>query len=101
MLKCIDCGHLFEEAKRYSEKVGEYWGSPYCEERSGCPLCLGAYDEAVACKICGSYEDVEDEEEYCEMCKEKILKRFNDFVSSNFTEKERRVLNELYDGKEI
>lgn len=65
MLKCIDCGHLFEEVKRYSEKVGECWGSPYYEERSGCPLCLGDYITVTPCKVCGEYTDGD----YCQECK--------------------------------
>lgn len=103
MLKCKDCEHLFEESEiaNWTEFIGERWGSPCFEEKTGCPICCGAYDEAVACKICGSYEGVEEDEEYCEECKEKVKKRFITFVYSNFTETERDLLNELYDGEKI
>lgn len=51
MLKCCDCGCVFDEddADKRSECVGEFWGSP-------------AYDSYLVCPDCGS-DDIEDYEE--------------------------------------
>ena len=49
MLKCFECGHIFEcgEEKRYTE--------PHGEEYLACPLCGGSYEETIACTRCGGY----------------------------------------------
>lgn len=103
MYKCMECEHLFEEGeqKTWKEDRGEFWGSPCYEEMSGCPLCDGEYDEAIPCKICGGYGEMEDEEEYCNECKKDVLKRFQTFINAEFTVEERRLLNELYDGEKL
>lgn len=99
MYKCMECGHLFEEGeqKTWEEERGEFWGSPASETMSGCPVCCGAYEEAVACKICGSYGGMETCEDYCNNCKKDVLRRFQLFVNSEFTEEERELLNVAYD----
>ena len=93
MLKCNECGHLFEEGEQAS------WVEPHGERLSGCPLCYGVYEIARPCKLCGDYGNTE--EDYCEDCKNDIKKRFSDFVEKEFTEEERELLNELYDGEWI
>lgn len=47
MLKCFECGHIFEHGKekRYTE--------PHGEEYLACPICGGAYEETVTCSMCG------------------------------------------------
>jgi hypothetical protein len=55
MYKCNNCGHVFDEPKRWSESRGEFWGSPCYEDMDGCPNCEESYDEAYECKICGEY----------------------------------------------
>lgn len=103
MYRCNECGNLFEEGEqaRWSESRGEFWGTPCSEEMSGCPLCKGAYEEIKPCKLCGSYEHIASGEEYCTDCKNDVLKRFQTFVNSEFTEEERELLNVLYEGEQI
>lgn len=103
MFKCLECGSLFEEGeqKKVCEPMGEAWGAPAYQEYYACPCCGGAYEEVQPCKICGGYEGIDEGEEYCNECKADVLKRFQNFVNSEFTEEERELLNELYDGENI
>ena len=100
MYRCEECGHLFEEGKqaKWTEMHGFTYGNG--EEWQGCPLCKGDYEEIKPCKICGSYEHDYDED-YCNNCKKEVQKRFSNLIEENFTEEERALLNELYDGEEI
>lgn len=102
MYRCNECGHLFEEGEQatWREDRGEFWGSPCSENMSGCPLCKGDYEEIKPCKICGSY-DHDYDEDYCNACKKDVQKRFSTFIAEEFTEEERELLNELYDGEKI
>jgi NAD-dependent SIR2 family protein deacetylase len=51
MFICLDCGATFEEPKHFVEKHG--LDTPPYEHFNGCPVCGGAYDEAVECDRCG------------------------------------------------
>lgn len=62
MLKCLECGHLFEEGEE------KRWVEPHGEELSGCPICTGAYEEIEPCEICGKYENGQD---VCDECIEE------------------------------
>ena len=68
--KCLECGHIFEEGEEghYFEN-GEFWGVPYSQKMSCCPLCKGVYEKTVPCEICGS-EHLKDEliSGVCEEC---------------------------------
>ena len=78
--RCLNCGHIFEEGEeaRWSESRGEYWGTPCSENRSGCPLCTGEYEETVQCAVCGS-EHLEDELNggVCDECIDEYRNDFN------------------------
>lgn len=102
MYRCEECGHLFEEGEQehISECVGEYWGSPAYQEYDVCPCCGGSYETISPCKICGGYENLESGEKYCENCKIEVEKRF-EALMEEFSEEEREILNELYDGREF
>ena len=69
MFKCCDCGHLFEDGEQavWEERHGLDHG-PY-EERDGCPVCKGDYEEVQQCKECGEWH-TEDElyDGWCEKC---------------------------------
>ena len=100
MYKCQECGHLFEEGEQaeWTEMHGFSYGNG--EEWQGCPICKGGYEEIKPCKICGSY-DHDYDEEYCNTCKKDVQKRFSAFIEEEFTEEERELLNELYDGEPL
>ena len=68
---CIECGHLFDEPKRYVETHCLDCG-PY-ENFLGCPHCGEAYVEAHKCDCCGeyitsSYVMTDDDKRYCQDC---------------------------------
>ena len=100
MYRCNECGHLFEEGEqaKWTEMHGFNYGNG--EEWQGCPICKGGYSEIKPCKICGSY-DHDYDEEYCNQCKRDVKRRFKTFIEKEFTEEERKLLNELYDGERI
>ena len=69
MYKCENCGHLFEEGEQavWEEKHGFDYG-PY-EERRGCPMCMGDYEELHQCKGCDEWHaDDEMYDDWCEEC---------------------------------
>ena len=100
MYKCNECGHLFEEGEQkvYREKMGECHGFPAYENFSVCPNCGGDYEEAQACKICGTYEDVDGD--FCMECEANVKKKIQPFLKT-LTPEEIELLNKLYDGEEI
>lgn len=76
--KCTDCGHIFEEGEeaRWTEDLGECFGSPARQEMSGCPNCHGNYEEIHRCKICGmNWANPEEYygEDVCDDCIEDCL----------------------------
>ena len=93
--RCEECGHIFEEGEQavWREDRGEFWGSPCSEEMSGCPICKGAFSEAENCKICGSYENVEDG--FCNACQIDVVKRFTIIINKEFSEEEKELLDNL------
>ena len=93
MYRCKECHHLFEDGEE------KKWIEPHGEMLRGCPVCCGIYEIARPCKICGSYSS--EDEEYCETCKSEIKKRFVSLLDNYFTEEERDLLNELYDGERL
>ena len=100
MYKCEKCGNLFEEGEQveWVEMDGFNYGNG--EKWKGCPICKGNYKKINPCKICGSYEH-DYGEDYCNDCKKDVQKRFSTFIEEEFTEEERELLNELYDGESL
>ena len=106
--KCLDCGHIFEEGeqKTWQEKVGEY-GSQHClVENSGCPICLGNYEETIKCKICSSEHLAEDLiEGVCDDCFENYSKNVDVCYKVSKGEKSSIEINmflaEMFDAETI
>lgn len=100
MYRCLECGNLFEDGEEVVWEETHGLDSPPYEKWSGCPLCKGGYKTINPCKICGSYNH-DPAEDYCNQCKKDVKKRFADFIEEEFTEEERDLLNELYEGEYI
>ena len=71
MFVCIECSHIFETPKKYTERHGLDYG-PF-EVFYACPECGGAYAETMICDCCshwitGDYITVDDGNIYCENC---------------------------------
>ena len=73
-LKCLECGHIFEEGEQSRWEEHHLYGMGYATESfSGCPICKGDFEETKQCKICGG-EFLEDEllgDCVCEDCVEE------------------------------
>lgn len=95
IFKCWSCGHIFEDGEE--AHVIEDYG----ERRSVCPICHGDFGEATACKICGSYEHIGEDEEFCANCAKDVHDRFDALIDKNFTKEERELLNILCWGAEF
>lgn len=68
MMICNNCGYLCHEDDigTVSEYRGECHGVECYENVSDtCPHCHGDFVKAVECKICGSYHDKANDENYC------------------------------------
>lgn len=103
MYRCVECGHLFEEGEQetWNEDRGEYFGAPCSEKLSGCPVCEGAYEPVEPCKICGRYEDIEEDEILCENCKKETEEKLIKLLHDNFTVEERELLNTIWEDVEF
>ena len=54
------------------------------------------------CEKCGAWYFADEiENGVCEECETDLIKEFQSLIASNFTETERKILNEIYDGKEF
>lgn len=69
---CLECGYLFKEPKRFTERHG--LDSPPYEDWLGCPACGGDFAPIVRCDGCGdvitgTYVLISPTgERYCENC---------------------------------
>ena len=85
--KCLECGNIFEDGEQavWRESRGEFWGKTCHETLSGCPLCKGAYEETVSCKVCGS-KQLEDEltDGVCKECVSDIVFQYKYNVEKCF-----------------
>lgn len=99
MVKCFDCGLIFEEddARSFTEFVGECHGEKVYETYAECPKCGGSFEKTMPCLICGEYEGVDEGEEYCNACKKEVQKKFNDLIKDNFDENEIQYLIDEFD----
>lgn len=73
------------------------------EEREAvCPHCHEwDVSDAVQCKICGEWFGKNEIDDVCDECVSLIITRFKNLLDANFMDNERKILNEIYDGKEF
>lgn len=91
--KCDECGHIFEDGEE------KRWVEPHGEEMKGCPICGGTYSEGKECELCGRCIT---DGVFCDDCKEYLIKKFQEIMCNNFTDEQRKFINELLEeGEEI
>ena len=84
MIKCYDCGREFEEPK--------VWKENHCEVFSGCPFCLGSFEEAKKCDYCGAYFIESERNDTCQECIDDLKARYKQVIFDAFTEYEIELL---------
>lgn len=101
MLKCDECGHVFEygEGETCSDPIGDMGGHIEYEHYHGCPICSGRCSQAKQCKVCGTYGIEEDD--WCDECRQRVRSAFHTLVIENFSEAEIELINILYEGEYI
>ena len=94
MYKCNNCKATFEQYETITESNGEKW---YV-----CPHCRGTdFDEAKKCEYCGNYFVESRDDVTCENCLDEVKTRFSNMLNNNFTEHEKKLLNIIYDGRNL
>lgn len=90
MLKCLDCGHIFDEGEQ--DVIREYHNEipgGFYEEFAGCPLCGGDFEKTASCKKCGGafLPDELFENGYCKDCLREALngESFLEFATTGVT----------------
>ena len=69
MLKCDNCGHLFEDGEQAVWEERHGLDTPPYEKWDGCPLCRGSYEQVYQCKECGEWHtEYEVFNGWCEKC---------------------------------
>lgn len=103
LYRCLECGQIFDgdDIRHVSDYMGEAWGAPAYRSYEGSPCCEADFVEAKQCKICGSYEGLEENEDYCKECKkdisirlDKLLDHIKTEYKDEFEEAEREYLSE-------
>lgn len=93
--RCLSCGNEFPETSiAVALDDWDRW-------EGVCPECgSDDIDDVYMCRGCDRYFLERDlTADYCRDCAADIIKFFNDLLDNNFTEEERELLNEAYDGR--
>lgn len=88
MYRCDECRMIIEDFN----DLAEDW-----EGWKVCPHCKGDVEIVAECE-CGNL--MQRDEPFCEKCKLSIMKKFQELLDE-FSEDEKKYLNEIYDGKEF
>ena len=77
MYKCLECGEVFEDPKKYCDDLtpgGAFEGGSFLNYYSACPYCAGNYEEVEECFQCGELTICEyiDGKLLCDNCAKKI-----------------------------
>lgn len=100
MLKCWDCGEVFEEPEvRVSAEVLDIAGEPVRPRYCACPFCgSGEIEEASCCALCGEFAFREElTGGLCGACVEKLKRKTAAFARSLEPE-EIRFIRDEWDG---
>ena len=94
---CLNCGESFERPKTIEEKHGEPWRIG--EKHRVSPCCLDSYTKAVSCTECEELIAAgTDAHGLCRKCAEKTVSRLQYLLLNEFTDAQREVLNDAFDG---
>ena len=98
MYQCQDCDAVFQSPVPFVERYG--LDIPPYETLYGCPHCGGEAVELAECDSChGAFEEEALQQGFCPVCGQEVAARFQALLAAHFNERERGLLNELYDGE--
>lgn len=88
---CMNCGSSFRSPKTITEAHGE--------KHSVSPCCCDSYAAAAECCDCGrEMPRGESRHGLCQKCAWTTVEHLRWYLRSNFTDAQRAVLNEAFDG---
>lgn len=97
MYICLNCGEEFREPKVLEDRHGDPFGLP--EKLRVSPCCCDSFTEAVRCDRCGALIAAgADAHGLCRKCAEQTVEKLRNLLRNEFTEAEREVLNDAFDG---
>lgn len=76
MYRCLDCGRVFSQPRRYQESYGESW--------DGCPRCAGAYETVIRCGECDNWMSLDEDALICEECQRETVIDLGKLIEDNF-----------------
>jgi len=93
---CMNCGKQFETP---AVEVDTHSLPFFCEKHRVSPCCRDTFVETMACASCDA--EIGKGTDYhglCRKCAEQTVERLRYFLYNEFTEAERQVLNDAFDG---
>jgi len=88
---CLNCEETFQRPTLIREAHGEL--------HQVSPCCLDAYMRAMQCAGCDTYlAPGQDAHGLCRKCAEAAVERLTQYLEEAFSEAEREVLNDAFDG---
>jgi len=97
MYICLNCGDEFLRPKIIEIRHGAEFDLR--EKRLVSPCCHDSYAAAMNCGSCGTLIAIgKDTRGMCRKCAEKTVARMRYLLFNEFTEAQREVLNDAFDG---
>lgn len=94
---CLNCGEEFSHPTILEDRHGGPFGLG--EKYRVSPCCHDGFTAAVTCPLCGELTAAGyDSHGLCRKCAEKTVERLQYFLYNEFTEAQREVLNDAFDG---
>lgn len=88
---CMNCGSAFHEPKAVTELHGE--------KHSVSPCCGDSFAAGAQCGYCGrEMLEAESRHGLCQKCAWTAIEHFRWHLLNNFSDAQRAVLNEAFDG---
>lgn len=89
---CLNCEKIFRDPARVREPgtFGHFWRSP---------CCLDGFAPVMTCDRCGKLMAAgSDLHGLCRACAEAAVARLRYYLNNEFTDAEREILNDAFDG---
>lgn len=96
MYICLNCGEEFAHPRIYENRHSAFG---VAERYRASPCCGDSFASAIRCDSCGALIAAgADAHGMCRKCAEKTVARMRHLLFNEFTEAQREVLNDAFDG---